>query len=194
VGILCLGEAIVDLVCERPLRDISEAEGFVPHCGGAIANAAIVAARGGAEVALAGGVGDDGWGRWLERRLASEGVDLRWFSRVPGLATPVAFVTVDERGEPSFLVYGDSIEAGIESLRGRLEAALSACEAVLFGSNTLIGPGERELTLAARRLAREEGKPVLLDVNLRLHRWPSITAAVEVVREASEGAFAVKAN
>ncbi|MDX6668634.1 MAG: fructokinase, partial [Solirubrobacteraceae bacterium] len=56
---LCLGEAIVDLVCEHPVADLAEADSFVPHLGGAVANVAVGAARCGAEVALAGGTGDD---------------------------------------------------------------------------------------------------------------------------------------
>ena len=54
---LCLGEALVDLVCERPVASIAEADAFVPRFGGAIANVAVTAARRGADVALAGGVG-----------------------------------------------------------------------------------------------------------------------------------------
>ena len=62
---LFLGEAIVDLICERPVRSLGEADAFVPHFGGAVANAAVQAARRGGEVALAGGAGDDPWGSWL---------------------------------------------------------------------------------------------------------------------------------
>ena len=69
MSVLFLGEAIVDLVCEQPVREVTDAPAFVPHCGGAIANAALVAARYGADVGLAGGVGEDAWGRWLEERL-----------------------------------------------------------------------------------------------------------------------------
>ena len=137
---LCLGESIVDLVCEQPVRDFSEAQAFVPHCGGAIANAAVVAARCGADVSLGGGAGDDPWGAWLERRLRAEGVDLRWWTRIDGLATPLAFVVVDERGEPDFLVYGAG-DRGRHANRwpdvsiGRS----SRSAALLLGSNTFVG-------------------------------------------------------
>src|SRR5690606_15387081 len=78
--ILCLGETLVDFVCERPVASVGEADAFVPHFGGAIANAAVTAARRGARVALAGGAGRDAWGRWLHDRLAAEGVDLSFFA------------------------------------------------------------------------------------------------------------------
>src|SRR5580698_1853705 len=92
---LCLGEALVDLICERQLADPRHADAFVPHFGGAVANAAVVAARAGAEVALAGGAGADEWGEWLGNRLEAEGVDVSLFVRLEGTQTPLAVVTVD---------------------------------------------------------------------------------------------------
>jgi fructokinase len=189
-----MGEAIVDLVCERPVGDLAEADAFVPHCGGAVANAAVVASRCGAGVCLAGGVGDDAWGRWLAARLAAEGIDLRWLSHVRELATPLAFVVVNDRGEPSFNVYGHGIEAGIESFGPRLEEAVDLCTAVLVGSNTLVGEGEREVTLRARELARRLGKPLVFDPNLRAHRWTDPDLERSLTRRFCDGALLVKVN
>src|SRR6187431_2263695 len=194
MSVLFLGEAIVDLVCEQPARDVTGAPSFVPHCGGAVANAAVAAARYGAEVALAGGVGDDAWGRWLEERLREAVVDLRWFNRIHSLATPVAFVVVDERGEPSFNVYGHGIEAGIESVAPQLDQAIGSAQAVSLGSNTLVGEGERRISLEARRLALDQEKHFVFDPNLRMHRWPDKTYARELMRETCDRALLVKVN
>jgi sugar/nucleoside kinase (ribokinase family) len=192
--ILCLGEAIVDLVCEQELDAPTDAEAFRPHFGGALANVAVSAARSGAPAALAGGVGDDPWGRWLSDRLSSEGVGTDWFSRVAGLQTPLAFVTFDRRREPTFLIYGDGIDAGLHSVSDVLTEAVGSSSALVFGSNTLVGDPERELTLEARRLARERGIPVLFDPNIRENRWSDIGRAIELSRTATEGAFVVRAN
>src|SRR5262249_28501604 len=97
--IVCLGEAIVDLVCEQPAASLADADSFRPHFGGALANVAVSARRAGADAALAGGVGDDAWGHWLQDALDREGIDIRWHSLVPGVATPVAFVTFGADGE-----------------------------------------------------------------------------------------------
>ncbi|HEV7496321.1 carbohydrate kinase family protein [Baekduia sp.] len=192
--ILCVGEALVDLVCERPVASISEAEAFVPRFGGAIANVAVTAARRGADVALAGGVGTDAWGTWLQERLAAEGVDLTWFDRRDEIATPVAFVTLDAEAQPSFAIYGDGLRAAITGLGDRLLEAVDACDALFFSSNTLVGEDERAATLAARSRALATGKPVIVDPNLRLERWRSRSAAVEIVGPCVEGAFLVKCN
>lgn len=194
MSVLCLGEAIVDLICERPVESLEGADAFAPHFGGALANAAVAVSRSGQRACLGGGVGRDEWGRWLRRRLEQEGVDLRWFGSVDGLRSPLAFVTFDADGEPSFAVYGDGIEAGVLHLRGRLEEAVRSCSALAFGSNTLVGEAERELTLHARSLALEAGKPVCFDPNLRLHRWGDPEEAIALCRDACEGAFLVRAN
>jgi sugar/nucleoside kinase (ribokinase family) len=194
VSVLCLGEAIVDLFCERPIDGLAEADSFVPHCGGAVANAAATAARCGAEASLAGGVGDDAWGDWLEERLRSQGVGLRWLARMPGFPTPLAFVLVNEAAEPDFIVYGDGIEAGILSLEEGLEEAIASHDALLFGSNTLLGTRERALTLRARDAALATGKHVLFDPNLRMRRWRDRNEAVEVTAAAVEGTTLLKVN
>src|SRR5437868_80269 len=53
--VLCLGEALVDFVCRRRVAAVTEADAFVPAPGGVAANVAIVAARAGAAVTVAGG-------------------------------------------------------------------------------------------------------------------------------------------
>ena len=192
--VLFLGETLVDLICEHPLDSWSQADSFVPHCGGAPTNAAIVAARCGAEVALAGGVGDDHWGRWLEKRLKDEKIDLRWWKRLPSVQTGVAFDVIDSAGVPDFLIYGQGIERTLEALEPELEAAVATCSALSLGSNTLIGKHEQAISLRARELALEAGKPLIVDINLRLDRWKSPAHASRAALALCAGAFLVKIN
>jgi sugar/nucleoside kinase (ribokinase family) len=191
---LCLGEALVDLICERPVASLVEADAFVPHFGGATANVAVGAARLGGSVALAGGAGEDPWGAWLRERLEREGVDLAFFRLVPGIATALAFVTVDGTGEPSFLIYGDGIAGAVEGIGEGIVDAVEATDALFFASNTLVGSAERELTLAAREGALALGRPVVFDPNFRLHRWDTAARAAEAARGCLRGTFLVKCN
>src|SRR5829696_9758223 len=113
---LMLGEALVDLVCEQAADGLADAASFAPHFGGAAANVAVSAARSGGRAALAGGAGEDAWGRWLLERLRGERVDTRFFALDEGRQTPVAFATVTVQGEPSFSIYGEGISAALEAL------------------------------------------------------------------------------
>jgi sugar/nucleoside kinase (ribokinase family) len=191
---LCLGEAIVDLVCERRVPDLAHADAFRPHFGGAVANVAVAAARVGAQVELAGGAGDDPWGRWLRDRLDAAGVGLDHFRLVEDCATPVAFVVTDLDGEPSFQIYGDGISATLQALADALPGAVGAARALFFSSNSLAGEPERELTMSARERALELGRPVVFDPNLRLHRWPRAAAAVAAANACVPGALLVRCN
>lgn len=192
---LLLGEALVDLVCERPVASPAEADGFVPHFGGAVANVAVTAARLGAQVQLAGGAGDDAWGAWLRSRLEAEGVDLSLFRLHRDLQTPVAFVVVGEDGDPSYAIYGDAIEPTVVALADDLRRAVGAADAFFFAGNTLVGEREREVTMTARQQALDAGKPVVFDPNIRADRWDgSPGRAAEVLRHAVAGTFLVKCN
>lgn len=192
--ILCLGEALVDLICERQITDVTAVRSFVPHFGGATANVAAVAARGGAEVALAGGAGADEWGEWLQARLVRYGVDVSRFELIPGTQTLVALVTVGTQGEPRYEIYGDASESVVHALGERTDAAVRDSAALLISSNTLVGTEERAVTMRARESALELARPVIFDANLRLHRWRSRADAAASSNACVPGALLVRAT
>jgi fructokinase len=196
VRTLCFGEAIVDLICQRPVASLAEADAFVAHQGGVSANVAVTAARAGAEVALAGGAGDDAWGAWLRDRLQAAGVGLDWFRLAGAKRTPIAFVTVDEHGEPTYDLHGDSGFAGaVAGLEPRLLDAVEETDALCFGSNVLAGKAEAALAEAARERALELGRPIVFDANIRLARWDHNSGrAGSACGACVPGAFLVKCN
>jgi fructokinase len=194
VRTLCLGEALVDLVCERQVAGLDDADGFVPHFGGAVANVAVVAARAGARVALAGGAGDDEWGLWLRDRLEREGVDLSLFELIPGAQTPMAVVTGDGQAEARYRIYGETIATVAHAFGDRIEEAVSESAALFLSSNTLVIEDEREISMRARSLALELERPVIFDPNLRLHRWRSHADAAATANACVPGALLVRCN
>jgi fructokinase len=185
--VLCLGEALVDLIAERP-------DTFVPHFGGATANVAVLASRAGAEVALAGGAGDDTWGHWLRDRLVRERVDVSLFELIPGAQTPLALVSIDGAGEPGYTIYGEGIATVVHALAGRVERAIEQVAALFVSSNTLVGEPERVVTMHARELALASSKPLVFDPNLRLHRWRSEVEAAQTAAACVPGALLVRAT
>jgi fructokinase len=192
--VLCLGEALVDLIGEQHVQSLTEVRRFSPHFGGAVANVAVVAARAGARVALAGGVGDDAWGAWLAARLRREGVDVSLLQLIPGVATPFALVSIADSGEPSYQIYGEAIGTVVHALAERVEQAVSDSAGLFISSNTLVGAEERAVTMRAREVALELGRPVVFDANLRLHRWSSRADAGASANACVPGAVLVRAN
>jgi sugar/nucleoside kinase (ribokinase family) len=192
--VVCLGEALVDFVCERPVASLGDADFFVPRAGGSLPNIAVAASRFGAQVEMLGGAGDDEWGRWLRDRIADEGVGVERFVLMPGAGTSHAFVSVDADREPSFAFYGDD-ERPAAHAGDDLDSALAGDAGVLVvGSDTLLGVAEREVTTRAAQLARERGWMVLCDPNVRPRRWADHDDMLRVIRELVTKATVVKCN
>lgn len=72
--------------------------------GGKGANAAIAAARLGAEVSMLGRVGEDAFGRELIKNLRENGVDAEHVTYTPNAPTGSAFITVTPDGENAIVV------------------------------------------------------------------------------------------
>ena len=192
--VACLGEAILDLVCERLLGPDDDPGPFLAHHGGAPANVAALLARAGVPASLVGGVGNDRWGRWLRAGLERDGVDTRWLAEVEGLSTPVAVITFDLEGEPTFDVHGEDVGPAMEACSPLLDQALGAAETLVIGANTMVGPTEREVTRKAVDLARELGLPILIDPNHRPGRWDNQETGVGYARELIAVSDLVKVN
>jgi ribokinase len=77
---------------------------FARHGGGKGANQAVAAARAGARAALVGAVGADDLGDEALRELEAEGIDVSAVQRLDDVATGVAVIVVDERGENQIAV------------------------------------------------------------------------------------------
>lgn len=193
---LCLGEALVDLIGEEAVDSIGQVRRFEPHFGGTVANVAVVAARAGAPVALAGGAGDDQWGRWLLARLAEEEVDVSRFALLPDVQTQLAFVAIGPDGEPTYRLYGEAAETLVDAIGDRVAEVVGEAAGLLISSNTLAGERERAVTMHAREVAlnRTPPAPIVFDCNLRLHRWSSRADAGASANACVPGALLVRAN
>lgn len=192
--LVCLGEALVDLICPDSVDDPADATYFEVHFGGALANVAVAARRAGADVALAGGAGADRWGRFLRERLAQEGIDLSFQAVLEEVSTPFAFATLDAEREPTFDIHGAGIDAAIASLRGRETELVEDAAAIAFSSNTMVDERSRSVTRAVCDAALVSGVPLLFDPNLRPGRWSDRERARELCLGFAGDATVLKCN
>ena len=194
MSVVCLGEALVDLICPVRLGAGMRAESFEAHCGGALANVAVAVTRSGTPARLACGLGDDDFGGLLRERLEAEGVDLELVATIPGLPTPFAFVRFDGDAEPHFDIHGAGIDPGFAPLAGREDEIVASAAAIAIGSNTLAGEPARALTFSIRERALAAGVPILFDPNLRPGRWDDLESARRLCLELTSDSFLTKAN
>jgi ribokinase len=99
--------------------------------GGKGANQAVAAARAGASVAMVGAVGADEFAARLLEELAGEGVRVAGVARLPGVATGLAAIVVDEEGENQIAVASGAnhvLGAGdVERAFGELDLSQARC-------------------------------------------------------------------
>jgi len=133
-----------------------------PFASGAPAICMDQAARCGARASIVGGIGRDGFGRLIRRRLVEDGVDVSALAEDPSRATGVAFVAYRTDGGRDFVFH---IEG---SAAARIPHAPEDPQAIVHVSGSSLGvPALRHsiLSVAERHLAA--GGTLSLDPNVR---------------------------
>lgn len=100
--ILCIGEALIDMICTDKGKPLSEGENFLKKSGGAPTNVAAAIAALGGNVELAAKVGKDPFGQHLVDVMDSFGVNTKWMLQDENYFTTFAFVSLMENGERDF--------------------------------------------------------------------------------------------
>ncbi len=100
--ILCIGEALIDMICIDKGKPLSEGENFLKKPGGAPTNVAAAIAALGGKVELAAKVGIDPFGNHLIEVMQSFGVSTKWMLQDKNHFTTFAFVSLMENGERDF--------------------------------------------------------------------------------------------
>lgn len=137
--ILCIGEALVDMICTDKGTSLSDGQHFLKKPGGAPTNVAAAIAALGGQVELVAKVGADPFGRHLMEVMQSFGVATRWILQDPAYFTTLAFVSLMENGERDFYF---SRGADGQLTREETEAIdLSEFSIIHFGSATGFLPG-----------------------------------------------------
>jgi ribokinase len=133
-------------------------EDFTTSPGGKGANQAVAAARLGASCAMIGRVGDDTFGEQLTAHLQAENVDTEAIMSTDGVASGVAVISVDGKGENAIVVAsGANFRVTPDDLFWH-EQAFEQADVVLLQLELPI-PTVR----AAIMLARRHGATVILD-------------------------------
>ena len=100
--ILCIGEALIDMICTDKGKSLSDGQNFLKKPGGAPTNVAAAIAALGGEVELAAKVGIDPFGKHLIDVMQSFNVSTKWVLQDENYFTTFAFVSLMENGERDF--------------------------------------------------------------------------------------------
>ena len=167
------------------LWDVIENE---EHIGGAPFNLASHLAQMGADAAFVSAVGRDERGRKAVEKAHSYGLHTEFISERSEAPTGVVYVTVDEKGNPSYDIQEGAAWDDIR-LTEEQERRLSetSWDVLTFGTLAQRTPENR--TTLARVIEASGAREVFYDVNLRLHYYDE-----KILRQSLEYTTILKLN
>ena len=177
MDVVAIGELLIDFTYKS-----ADGEGYPTmeaHPGGAPANFLAALNQYGYKTALLGKVGNDAFGKLLLGTLRNAGIETKGMVVAEDVFTTLAFVTLDEQGDREFSFArkpGADTRICFEELNLSL---IDEAKVFHFGTLSLTNEPARTATYKAVEYAREQGKLVTYDPNLRKPLWKSLEEAKE---------------
>ena len=175
IDVVALGELLIDFATIN-----TDAEGYptmAAHPGGAPANFLAALTKFGASTALLGKVGSDTFGKLLIGTLKAAGIETKGLVVTDDVFTTLAFVTFDEHGDREFAF---SRKPGADTCITFEELDLSLIDEAKvfhFGTLSLTDEPARSATQQAVAYAKQAGKLITYDPNLRKPLWKDLEEA-----------------
>lgn len=175
MDVVALGELLIDFACLS-----TDGDGYptmAAHPGGAPANFLAALTKYGAKTALLGKVGTDAFGKMLTDTLEKAGIETRGIVADENVFTTLAFVTFDERGDREFSF---ARKPGADTCLRFEELDLSLIDQTKvfhFGTLSLTDEPVKTATEQAVCYAKEGGKWITFDPNLRKPLWKNLDDA-----------------
>lgn len=149
--------------------------------GGAPGNFLAALSAYGSKTAFLGKVGDDAFGKLLLKTMAEAGIETRGIVTDASVFTTLAFVTFTREGDRSFS-FARKPGADTRLLFEELDLSLiDEAKVFHFGTLSLTDEPARTTTKRAVAYAREKGKIITFDPNLRPPLWRSKEEAREQI-------------
>lgn len=107
VGLLAIGESLIDVLTTDFISDLSQATTLRIHPGGSPANLCRFVQNIGYTARLVSAVGKDGLGKILLQAIADAGINTDYIQQLDGHATSIIMVA-RSKGTPDFIAYRDA--------------------------------------------------------------------------------------
>lgn len=177
IDVVALGELLIDFAAKS--ADAAGYPTMAANPGGAPGNFLAALNAYGRKTAFLGKVGDDTFGHLLLGTLSRAGIETKGILVDDHFFTTLAFVTFDESGDRSFSFArkpGADTQLSWEEIDKSL---IDEARVFHFGTLSLTDEPVRTATQKAVAYAKEHGKLITCDPNLRLPLWKTQEAAKE---------------
>lgn len=177
--VVALGELLIDFAAKS-----TDANGYptmAANPGGAPGNFLAALNAYGKKTAFLGKVGQDAFGHLLLSTLKDAGIETKGILTDDSVFTTLAFVTFDASGDRSFSFArkpGADTQLHWEEIDTSL---IDEAKVFHFGTLSLTDDPARTATQKAIAYAKEKGKLISCDPNLRLPLWPGEDTAKEQI-------------
>lgn len=190
IDVVALGELLIDFASRS-----ADANGYptmqaLP--GGAPANFLAALTKYGKSTAFLGKVGDDTFGHLLVGTVKEAGIETRGIVIDPAVFTTLAFVTFDDAGDRSFSFArkpGADTRLSWEEVDKSL---IDEAKVFHFGTLSLTDDPVRTTTQRCVAYAKQQGKLITCDPNLRKPLWRSEEEAKEQILWSLQQADVIK--
>ena len=177
--VIALGELLIDFASKSV--DAAGYPTMAANPGGAPGNFLAALNAYGARTGFLGKVGDDAFGHLLLGTLNGAGIETRGIVVDPDVFTTLAFVTFDDKGDRSFSFArkpGADTQLRWEEVD---KTMIDEAKVFHFGTLSLTGEPARTTTQKAVAYAKEQGKLITYDPNLRKPLWKTEEEAREQI-------------
>ena len=173
--VIALGELLIDFAAKS--TDAAGYPTLAANPGGAPGNFLAALNAYGKKTAFLGKVGNDTFGHLLLKTLGEAGIETKGILVDDSVFTTLAFVTFDESGDRSFSFArkpGADTQLAWEEIDKSL---IDEAKVFHFGTLSLTGEPVRTATQKAVAYAKEQGKLITCDPNLRMPLWSDLNEA-----------------
>ena len=188
--VIALGELLI--VFASKSVDAAGYPTMAANPGGAPGNFLAALNAYGKKTAFLGKVGDDAFGHLLLGTMNQAGIETKGIVVDPTVFTTLAFVTFDETGDRSFSFArkpGADTQLTWEEVD---KTMIDDAKVFHFGTLSLTGEPARTTTQKAVAYAKEKGKLITCDPNLRKPLWATMEEAKEQILWSLQQADVVK--
>jgi 5-dehydro-2-deoxygluconokinase len=171
LDVICIGRSSVDLYGEQIGGRLEDMATFSKAVGGCPANIAIGTARLGLRSGLVTRVGDEAMGRFIVEQMRREGVVTDGIRTDPDRLTALVLLGVaDTRNFPLIFVRENCADAALDE--SDIDPAfVASAAAVLVTGTHFARVNTAAAQMAAVRIARANGRKVVLDIDYRPNLW-----------------------
>lgn len=181
--LIAIGEALIDFIPDKTGCEFENVTSFRPKIGGAPANVCGAFSVLGGKSKIITQLGDDPFGRKIEKELKTFGIDTSLISFTDKANTALAFVSLEKDGNRTFSFYRNPSADMLFAEDQMTEKMFDDAYALHFCSVSLGDFPMKEAHRTAIEMAAKKDAIISFDPNLRFPLWKSKEALFKTVHE-----------